>query len=204
MATTHRLMTAVLVGACLALMPARPAGQAVPWPTQDETLLTAAVREAIARAVFDRNVGDYAALHRRLAAELPPIQDSRDIDIARGVMRTLAIRIQAARATARQGDVFTPGVVPLFRKQIALKVPPEIAAMILAEQTEDEGAPVPRIEVNMPWPEGVPCAFMPPRLLLALPRLPPELQYQFLGRSLVLWDYHANLIVDVLPGALTT
>jgi len=38
----------------------------------------------------------------------------------------------------------------------------------------------------------------------ALPRLPPELQYRIAGRSLVLWDHHANLIVDFLPRALTT
>jgi hypothetical protein len=56
----------------------------------------------------------------------------------------------------------------------------------------------------MALPEGVPLSFMPPRLLASLPPLPPEVQYRFIGRSLVLWDVHANLIVDFLPGALTT
>jgi hypothetical protein len=45
---------------------------------------------------------------------------------------------------------------------------------------------------------------VPPQLLQVLPPLPPELQYRIIGRSLVLWDHHANLVVDYLPGAFTT
>ena len=43
---------------------------------------------------------------------------------------------------------------------------------------------------------------MPPLLLTQLPPLPPELQYRFLGRALILLDADANLIVDVVPDAL--
>jgi hypothetical protein len=53
----------------------------------------------------------------------------------------------------------------------------------------------------MQWPAGVPFDFVPPRLLQSLPALPEELQYRIIGLSLVLWDYHANLIVDFLPDA---
>ncbi len=56
----------------------------------------------------------------------------------------------------------------------------------------------------MTWPEGVPFVFIPPLLIAALPPLPPELEYRFIGQSLVLWDVHANLIVDFMPGAFTT
>jgi hypothetical protein len=45
---------------------------------------------------------------------------------------------------------------------------------------------------------------VPPQLIRALPQLPPELQYRIVGRALVLWDHHADLIVDVLPGAFPT
>lgn len=53
----------------------------------------------------------------------------------------------------------------------------------------------------MTWPEPVPFGFVPPQLLAVLPRLPDELQYRILGSALVLWDHHANLIVDFLPDA---
>ena len=55
----------------------------------------------------------------------------------------------------------------------------------------------------MEWPEQVLYGYVPPQLLAALPRLPAELQYRIIGNSLVLWDHHANLIVDFLPGAFT-
>jgi hypothetical protein len=43
---------------------------------------------------------------------------------------------------------------------------------------------------------------MPPCLLNALPALPPELRYGFVGPHLVLWDVDAGLIVDFVPDAL--
>ena len=63
--------------------------------------------------------------------------------------------------------------------------------------------PPPALHVNMEWPEQVLFGFVPPQLLATLPLLPPELQYRIIGNTLVLWDHHANLIVDFLPGAFT-
>ena len=60
---------------------------------------------------------------------------------------------------------------------------------------------LPAIHVNDRWPKGVPFIFVPPQLLSALPPIPGELQYRIVGHALVLWDHHADLIVDVLPDA---
>jgi hypothetical protein len=38
--------------------------------------------------------------------------------------------------------------------------------------------------------------------LEALPELPKELEYCFLGRDPVLWDLHAGLIGDFIPRSL--
>jgi hypothetical protein len=43
---------------------------------------------------------------------------------------------------------------------------------------------------------------MPPQLLLLLPDLPPDLQYRFVGRHLILYDGRANIIVDEIPYAI--
>jgi hypothetical protein len=43
---------------------------------------------------------------------------------------------------------------------------------------------------------------MPAAVIAALPELPPELQYRFVGADLVLVDIGAGLVVDVLRGAL--
>jgi hypothetical protein len=69
---------------------------------------------------------------------------------------------------------------------------------------DEQGRPVPpapALYVNMPWPEDVTFEFVPPQLLQTLPGVPAELQYRIIGRDLVLWDHHADLIVDFLPGA---
>ncbi len=39
-------------------------------------------------------------------------------------------------------------------------------------------------------------------MLAALPELPPDVHYRFLGRDLVLHDTRANIILDEIPDAI--
>jgi hypothetical protein len=39
-------------------------------------------------------------------------------------------------------------------------------------------------------------------MLCSLPQLPEELQFRFMNRDLILWDVHANLIVDFIRKVL--
>jgi hypothetical protein len=59
-----------------------------------------------------------------------------------------------------------------------------------------------RPRVNGAYPESAPYSMVSPNVLCNFPELPEELQYRFWGRDLLLWDYHANVIVDVLPDAI--
>ena len=43
---------------------------------------------------------------------------------------------------------------------------------------------------------------MPPSLLLRLPKLPKELEYRFVGRTLVLVDRGGNVILDYIKEAV--
>jgi hypothetical protein len=43
---------------------------------------------------------------------------------------------------------------------------------------------------------------MPPQILAALPKLPEDLEYRFIGDRLILLDAHANLVVDYIDKAL--
>jgi hypothetical protein len=52
--------------------------------------------------------------------------------------------------------------------------------------------------VNEPYPAMSPLGTFPPLLLGALPRLPDDLEYRFMGRHLIMRDTKANLIVDYL------
>lgn len=60
--------------------------------------------------------------------------------------------------------------------------------------------------VNAPYPSTAPLSMVPPMLLAKLQRLPEELEYRLMNRSLILRDTHANLIVDfvdrVVPSKL--
>jgi hypothetical protein len=144
-------------------------------------------------------------LHQLLEGPLPPLPVGRDLAPVRSVMRALQMRIQQARMNAQQGEIITPQVARMFRRNIAACLTREEWAALFAEMKYDEqGRPVaapPPLYVNMAWPTEVTFEFVPPQLLQVLPRLPVELQYRIIGRALVLWDHHADLIVDFLPGA---
>jgi hypothetical protein len=53
-----------------------------------------------------------------------------------------------------------------------------------------------KITVNGRYPDTIPLATMPPDMLAALPRLPDDMEYRFVGNRLVLLDTTAHLIVD--------
>ena len=181
------------------------ATQVPSFPAPDQTVPM--LQEIVATQAFEARVNEYVALHRLLEGPLPPLRMTRDMTKIQASMRELALRIQLVRANARQGDLITPDVARMFRRTLATCLPADQWAAIFADNAEGEEdvrlGPPPVLQVNMEWPEQVQYGFVPPQLLAALPRLPPELQYRIIGNSLVLWDHHANLIVDFLPGALT-
>ena len=179
-------------------------GSSAPQPG-DQTSLIA--QDLVATRVFEDRVNEYVTQHRLLEGPLPPLRSTTNMDEIRINMKLLTDRMVVARQHARQGDIITTDVARMFRRRLATCLSPEEWAAILAELAEDEqGVPVPPValRVNMPWPEQVSFGFVPPQLLHALPPLPVELEYRIIGRSLVLWDHHANLIVDFLPAAFTT
>ena len=165
------------------------------------------LQEIVATQAFEARADEYVTLHRLLEGPLLPLPVTRDMSKVRASMRELALRIQLTRANARQGDLITPDVARMFRRRIATCLPADQWAAILADNADEEEevriGPPPALRVNMEWPEQVLFGFVPPQLLATLPLLPPELQYRIIGNSLVLWDHHANLIVDFLPGAFT-
>ena len=185
------------------------AGTGVVAGTRQVPALTSAdaaavVQELCATQDFQHRIDAYVALHRLLEGPLPPLLVTTNMDDIRVAQRALARRIRAARGNARPGDLITADVARMFKRRIREVLPADVWAAVLAEATEDEqGRPirVVALRVNMDWPDDVPFTFVPPQMLAALPPLPAELQYRIIGRSLVLWDHHANLVIDVLPDA---
>ena len=101
---------------------------------------------------------------------------------------------------ARQGDILGPASAQLrqlVRREIS---GPQGAAMLAAvEETNVYGV---RLRVNRRYPPALPRVTMPGSLLAKLPALPQGLEYRFVGRSLVLLDTDAGLVVDLIPDTL--
>jgi hypothetical protein len=127
-----------------------------------------------AQAITDFNmaVNRYAEIHRLLANPLSALANA-DLEQAARARRAHRAAILEAHGALQRGGVFTPRVAAHFRCQIELA-------------KRHAGTAI----VDM-WPA----------VLLALPELPPELEYQLVDRNLVLLDPDLNLVVDVLEAA---
>lgn len=153
-------------------------------------------------ADFNRKVSDYVELHRRLEGPVPTVQVSSDPNEVRRAMAALARNIRAERTRARQGDVFTPAAGAVLRKLIAAGCGGDVEGLYAVANEENPYLETWRPHVNASYPDHLPFSMIPPSVLCSLPALPEELQFRFWDRSLILWDYHANLIVDVFPNAI--
>jgi hypothetical protein len=158
-------------------------------------------QDAEALAVFQRRVQAYVDLHRRLEATVPPLRVSPDPAEIHRAREALGDAIRVARANARPGDIFTLPVAGMFRRLIGESCEGRFEEL-LAIVNEELEEPVSPPRVNARWDPRAPFCMMPPHLLCGLPPLPEELEYRFINRDLVLYDGHANLIVDVLAGAI--
>lgn len=148
---------------------------------------------------FSAAVDAYVALHRQLEGPVPTIASSNDPDEIRRAIEALGAKIRGRRRTARAGDIFTPAVARVLRARINAGCGGNVDAVHAS--AHDEAPPLQRPVVNGHWP-GSAMTFMPPSVLCQLPTLPEELEYRFVNRDMVLWDAHADVIVDVMSGAL--
>ena len=114
--------------------------------------------------------------------------------------RTLAESIQTkVRPDARQGDLFPPSVAEVIRQQIAKAFRSAKVDLIrdgLLEQTEGQ-KDAPTLAIN----RMVRVPRVPPLLLESLPQLPEQVEFDFSGRTLILRDVDADLVVDFIPEA---
>ncbi len=156
--------------------------------------------EDTARREFEQRVEAYVQLHRTLENGLPPLEPTANVERVLARRTALVNAIRTARNRSKPGEIFVPSVQNYFRALIATSLksrPVEEAQAILSE--------VPRaaaVRVNSEYPESAALATIPPELLSQLPPLPPELEYRFLGKALILRDADANLVVDYVENAI--
>jgi hypothetical protein len=148
-------------------------------------------------AAFTHRIVEYVELHRRTAAGFGDSILCADPEEVSRQAAVLAAAIRQARPLANEGDIFSPEVAAAFRARIAYAVRTAPIEPTPAWADEDEL----QLDVHDVLPWGVGNQWWP-AIVRALPDLPAELEYRFIGRHLVLLDVPANLIVDVLRDAL--
>ena len=152
-------------------------------------------------ADFAGRLQTYVELKAAAAQTVLPIVSLTDVAEIQRRTEALATVIRSARGNARQGDLFTADVQPLIRRAIHAGCEGEYAALVLLIR-EELTDPPPAPAIHGRWPAAVPVPTMLPGLLAALPPLPANLQYRFMGTALVLIDIDANLILDFVPDAI--
>ena len=158
---------------------------------------------------FQERLDAYVKLRKQAAEKVPSLGKKAQPEQIQQHQVALAEAIRKARPDAKPGDILTPDVKPVFHKLLRGTFTGKGSAKMRASVREGnpttETAPgevVPVVEVNAVYPKNAPLSTVPPSLLMKLPKLPKDVEYRFVGRTLVLRDRESNLIIDYLKEAV--
>ncbi len=186
--------------------PAPKATSASPAQAPPTERVVGPISEADAKALGTMNdrLKDYLELHLRLEKSLPALPDKATPEQIDKNQRALEQLMRQERATAKQGDIFTPEARPVITRLLATVFGgadgKRLKASIMDENPVD---PIKlRVRVNARYPDTVPLTSIPPEILQTLPKLTEDLEYRFVGDWLILLDTHAHLIADYIPDAM--
>ena len=152
-------------------------------------------------ADFQTRLDQYIALHKKFEGSLPALSKESTPQQIDKHQRDLAGLIAKARATAKQGDLFTADMQLMVRTLIK-QVFAQGDAALLRDSIMDENPVGVKLTVNGRYPDTVPLTTMPTEVLKGLPPLQEGLEYRFVGENLILFDPHAHMIADFVPSAL--
>jgi len=212
MNVSQLLVVAAFTSACgdagatqRATPPATPAEVAIKEGERKTSTDPAVNPDAAVMAEFKARVEKYADLHKQLAKGTAAQKETSDPAQINAAKTALAAKIQAARAGAKQGDIFTEATRPVFRRLLAPELKGEDGRDAKAVIKDDAPAPgTVAFKVNAKFPEDQPLPSVPANLLLTLPSLPAPLEYRIVGQHLLLMDTAADLIVDYILNAIIT
>lgn len=191
-------------GACDRDTPKSPeATTASPESAPPTKRVVGPITEADAKALETMNDGmkTYVELHKKLEDGLPKLPDSATPQQIDTNQRELEKRVRQARASAKQGDIFTPQAQVVIKRLLAQIFDgpdgKQLKASILDEYTGNA-----KVAVNGRYPDDVPVSTVPPEVLQVLPKLAEDMEYRFIGDTLIILDGHAHVIADYIPDAL--
>lgn len=179
------------------------------------TVLTMAAAAVLAGAenpaveAFNHQVQEYMNVRKQAAAKVRPLGKNATPEAIEQHQKAFAQAIRDLRNHARPGDVFVPEIRlvlnSVLEKEFTGPEGPDNRATVKEGNPAHEkatGEVEPVIEVNATYPKNAPLSTVPPALLFRLPKLPPELEYRFVGRAMIIRDREANIIVDFIRRAV--
>lgn len=150
---------------------------------------------------FEKQAKDYSKLREQIEERLPELSKDASAEQIENHKISFQKAVQSARGNARKGDIFSPAAAELIRKIIKNEFKGKDRLELRKTVFEAETAGV-QVKINFPYPDSKELVEMPPTLLLALPQLPKQLRYRFVGSSFLLVDRENSLIVDYMTNAL--
>ncbi len=151
-----------------------------------------------AAADFTARMSAYEALRAKLGEGLPQLEVTDDPAEILRAENLLAARIREARSGARRGSIFSSSIRRAFKRALESETDRGRCEAIRDDNPGEFDFPI-----NGTYPKHRPLSTVPPSILSALPELPPDVYYRFLGRNLVLHDTRANVILDEIAHAVS-
>ena len=164
--------------------------------------LTAADADAL--ATMNDRLKQYVELHIKIERSLPKLPKEATPQQIDTNQRSLEKLLREARATAKPGDLFTPEARPVINRLLASVFGgPDGKQLKASIMDENQASPsAVKLIVNSRYPDTVPLTTVPPQVLQTLPKLTEDLEYRFIGDSLILLDTHAHVIADFIEDVL--
>jgi TolA-binding protein len=186
--------------------PTPPATSASPSSAPSTERLVGPLTPADAQALATMNdrLRQYADLHTKIERTLPKLpRDATPQQIDKN-QRDMERLVREARATAKPGDIFTPEARPVIQRLLASVFGGPDGKQLKASIMDENQAPpsAAKLTVNARYPDSVPLTSVPPQVLQTLPKLTEDLEYRFIGDSLILLDVHAHVIADFIEDVL--
>jgi hypothetical protein len=162
---------------------------------------------------FYDEIQEYVRDRQKAVSVVPPLPPTATAEQIATRQKALTQAIVNYRRKSKQGEIFKKEVERAFRHvfQEAFATPegPAMLKEIHSGNPSVEGVPNPRnptqetrknvrVGVNVVYPDDAPFSSVPPGLLLKLPALPEQVRYRFIGRSLIVRDTEANVILDFI------
>jgi hypothetical protein len=151
---------------------------------------------------FEQRVRDFVKLRDEAEERVGRIPDRATPEQIVRRQHALGADIAKHRAGAAPGAIFVPGMQTYIRNVVQRVITGPDGPVIKASLM-DENPMAARVAINERYPDTVPMSTMPPDVLAALPSLPSDLEYRFVGNRLILLDIRSHFVIDVVENTFT-